>query len=161
VRVMGEVTQEMLEAMKRGVMLEDGMASFTGIKRAGGEGVNQWYHVVLMEGRNREVRRLWESQGLKVSRLKRVRYGNIIVPSFVRAGKFVELPAADTKALYQAAGMRWKAPSKPLDLKTRYEAKRRGDKRIAPPKDKRSGTATPRPARAEGTVWPSPMKGRR
>jgi 23S rRNA pseudouridine2605 synthase len=151
VRVMGEVTQDMLHAMQRGVMLEDGIASFTAIKYAGGEGANHWYHVVLMEGRNREVRRLWEAQGVKVSRLKRVRYGNIIIPSFVKAGKFVELPPAEVKGLYQLAGMRWKAPSMPMTLKTRYEAKKRGDKRIAPPKDLRSRTATPRAANPRAT----------
>jgi 23S rRNA pseudouridine2605 synthase len=160
VRVMGEVTQEMLQTMQRGVMLEDGMASFTSIRDAGGEGANHWYHVVLMEGRNREVRRLWEAQGLKVSRLKRVRYGNILIPSFVKAGKFVELPANESKGLYQLAGMRWKAPQKPTEYKTRYEAKKRGDKRIAPPKDKRSRTAAPR-AEGKARAWPAPKKERR
>ncbi len=155
VRVMGDVTPEMLQAMQRGVMLEDGMASFTAIKYAGGEGANHWYHVVLMEGRNREVRRLWEAQGLKVSRLKRVRYGNILIPSFVKAGKFVELPSPEAKGLYQLAAMRWKAPQKPGEYKSRYEAKKRGDKRIAPPKDKRPRTAAPR---GEGKVWPAPRK---
>lgn len=146
VRVMGEVTDEMLRAMLDGVMLEDGIASFKSIRDAGGEGANHWYHVTLMEGRNREVRRLWEAQGVKVSRLKRVRYGNLIIPSFVKAGKFVELPAAETKSLYQLAGLRWKAPQKPAEYRTRYEAKKRGDKRIPKPKDKRAYPA----ARAEG-----------
>ncbi|MDY6983764.1 MAG: 23S rRNA pseudouridine(2605) synthase RluB [Pseudomonadota bacterium] len=151
VRVMGEVTDEMLRAMLDGVMLEDGVASFKSIRDAGGEGANHWYHVVLMEGRNREVRRLWEAQGVKVSRLKRVRYGNIIIPSFVKAGKFVELPAAETKSLYQLAGLRWKAPQKPAEYRTRYEAKKRGDKRIPKPKDKRAYPAAPRPEGAYGT----------
>ncbi|MRT22327.1 pseudouridine synthase, partial [Comamonas sp. CAH-2] len=76
VRVRGEVTEEMLERLKTGVMLEDGPARFTDIQEApGGEGLNHWYHCVVMEGRNREVRRLWESQGVVVSRLKRVRFG--------------------------------------------------------------------------------------
>lgn len=158
VRVMGEVTSEMIQAMQRGVLLEDGMASFTSIKYAGGEGANHWYHVVLLEGRNREVRRLWEAQGLKVSRLKRVRYGNILIPSYVKAGKFVELPAIETKGLYLLAGKRWKAPQKVTEYKSRYEAKKKGDKRIAPPKDVRRKTAT---TRAEGKVWPSPRKERR
>jgi len=157
VRVMGEVTDEMLRAMLDGVMLEDGIASFKSIRDAGGEGANHWYHVVLMEGRNREVRRLWEAQGVKVSRLKRVRYGNIVIPSYVKAGKFVELPAAESKGLYQLAGLRWKAPTKPMDLRTRYEAKKRGDKRIAPPRDKR-GRAGPRD---DGRAWPAPKKPRR
>lgn len=169
VRVMGEVTPEMLENMQRGVMLEDGVASFQGIQYAGGEGANHWYHVVLLEGRNREVRRLWESQGLKVSRLKRVRYGNIIIPSYVKAGKFVELPAKETKSLYQLAGLRWKAPPKPAEYRTRYEAKPRGDKRIPRPKDKRaiardaSAAATPGRAavpKGEGKAWPRAKKSR-
>ncbi|MGV3592394.1 MAG: 23S rRNA pseudouridine(2605) synthase RluB [Gammaproteobacteria bacterium] len=162
VRVMGEVTDDMLRAMLAGVMLDDGIASFKSIRDAGGDGANHWYHVVLMEGRNREVRRLWEAQGVKVSRLKRVRYGNIVIPSFVRAGKFVELPAAETKSLYQIAGLRWKAPQKPAEYRTRYEAKKRGDKRIPKPKDRRglsapqagfhpdAAEARPAPWRAEG-----------
>ena len=162
VRVMGEVTPEMIQTMQRGVLLEDGMASFTSIKYAGGEGANHWYHVVLLEGRNREVRRLWEAQGLKVSRLKRVRYGSILIPSFVKAGKFVELPAAETKALYLLAGKRWQAPQKPTVYKPRYEAKKEGDKRIAPPKDKRVRTAAPGVAgRSDGKIWGAPKKERR
>jgi 23S rRNA pseudouridine2605 synthase len=82
VRVRGEVDEEMIERLKTGVMLEDGPAKFTDIKEApGGEGFNHWYHCVVMEGRNREVRRLWESQGLVVSRLKRVRFGPVFITS--------------------------------------------------------------------------------
>ncbi len=77
VRVFGEVTDEMIRNLKKGVQLEDGPASFKEVKRSGGEGINQWYRVMLTTGRNREVRRLWESQGVQVSRLIRVRYGNI------------------------------------------------------------------------------------
>ena len=100
VRVMGEVTPQILRTLEVGVQLEDGIARFDDIKDAGGEGANHWYHVTLMEGRNREVRRLWESQGLKISRLKRVRYGNILIPSYVKAGKYVELPTPEVRALY-------------------------------------------------------------
>src|SRR5690606_29930492 len=149
VRVMGEVTPQMLETMQRGVVLEDGLANFRSIRYAGGEGANHWYHVVLLEGRNREVRRLWESQGLKVSRLKRVRYGNILIPSYVKAGKFVELPAVETRSLYQLAGLRWKAPQKPTEYKTRYEAKKRGDKAIPRPQARRPATA-PQTSRRRG-----------
>lgn len=91
VRVHGEVTDEMVNALKEGVLLEDGMANFTDIQHFDGSGTNQWYHVVLMEGRNREVRRLWESQGVDVSRLKRVRYGCIFLPKEVGLGKWQEL----------------------------------------------------------------------
>jgi len=114
VRVLGEVTPEMVQAMHKGVMLEDGMARFTDIQYFAGEGANHWYHVVLMEGRNREVRRLWESQGVKVSRLKRVRYGNIFIPSEITVGRYCELGGKEIKALYQLAGLDYRPAKKPL-----------------------------------------------
>jgi 23S rRNA pseudouridine2605 synthase len=77
-------------------MLEDGTARFSDISEAGGKAMNRWFHVTLMEGRNREVRRLWESQGVRVSRLKRVRYGPIFLPSRLVMGKWEEL---DQKAV--------------------------------------------------------------
>jgi 23S rRNA pseudouridine2605 synthase len=102
VRVMGEVTDEKLQHMRDGVLLEDGMARFSDIQKAPEHsGTNQWYYVVLMEGRNREVRRLWESQGLTVSRLKRVRFGNIFIPSAVRVGRFVDLKPKEIRELYK------------------------------------------------------------
>ena len=91
VRVLGDVSDKQIRNMKKGVKLEDGMAHFDSIREAGGTGANTWYHVVLKEGRNREVRRLWESQDLRVSRLMRIRYGNIALPSSLRAGEFMEL----------------------------------------------------------------------
>lgn len=133
VRVMGEVTDDMLQQLTHGVELEDGPASFDAIADGGGEGSNHWYHVTLREGRNREVRRLWESQGVKVSRLKRVRYGNILIPSHVKAGKFTLLPESDTRALYQLAGLRWQPPRKSLELRGKYAARKRGDKKIRLP----------------------------
>jgi 23S rRNA pseudouridine2605 synthase len=111
VRVIGEVTQEMVQTMHKGVLLEDGLARFTDIQFFSGEGANQWYHVVIMEGRNREVRRLWESQGVKVSRLKRVRYGNVFIPSVVKVGQYRELAVNDMKDLYKLAGLNYR-PSK-------------------------------------------------
>ncbi|WP_221801237.1 23S rRNA pseudouridine(2605) synthase RluB [Oceanobacter mangrovi] len=91
VRVRGDVDAEMIERLKEGVLLEDGMAKFTDVQFFDGEGANKWYHCVVMEGRNREVRRLWESQGIEVSRLKRVRYGCIFLPSNIPVGTWVEL----------------------------------------------------------------------
>lgn len=91
VRVLGTVTIDTLKQLKKGVKLDDGWAHFDDIKDAGGTGVNHWFHVILKEGRNREVRRLWESQGLKVSRLIRVRFGNITLPRFLRFSQFKEL----------------------------------------------------------------------
>ena len=103
VRVMGDVTPQMVRQMHDGVLLDGHLCRFTDVQHYGGEGVNQWYHVVIMEGRNREVRRLWESQGLKVSRLKRVRFGPIFIPSTVNRGKFQELAAPEIEKLRKAA----------------------------------------------------------
>jgi 23S rRNA pseudouridine2605 synthase len=113
VRVMGEVTEENVQAMHKGVMIDDHLCRFTDIQYFAGEGLNRWYHVVLMEGRNREVRKLWESQGLKVSRLKRVRYGPIFIPSKVKKGDYFELPRDEMKLLYQAVDL----PMKPKQKK--------------------------------------------
>lgn len=105
VRVLGEVTDEMLARLKAGVTLDDGPAHFDSIVDAGGTGANRWYHVTLREGRNREVRRLWEAVGAKVSRLIRVRYGNVMLPRHVRAGRTEDLDAESTAALYTLAGL--------------------------------------------------------
>lgn len=105
VRVIGNVTPQTVQKMNDGVLIDGHLCRFTDIQHYGGEGANQWYHVVIMEGRNREVRKLWESQGLKVSRLKRVRFGPIFIPSTVTRGKFTELAAADINKLRKAAGM--------------------------------------------------------
>jgi len=99
VRVAGDVSEAKLRAMRQGVALEDGVARFTDIVDSGGRGLNHWYHVVLMEGRNRAVRRLWESQGLQVSRLMRVRFGPYILEKRRRPGEFWELTAQEIKAL--------------------------------------------------------------
>lgn len=105
VRVLGDVDDAMITRLLKGVKLEDGMAKFDDIRDAGGEGANHWYHVILREGRNREVKRLWESQGVKVSRLIRVRYGNITLPRYLRAGKYADLDPADQEALLKLAGI--------------------------------------------------------
>lgn len=106
VRVQGEVDDEMKQRLKKGVELDDGVAKFTDIVDGAGEGRNSWFYCVVMEGRNREVRRLWESQGVKVSRLKRVRYGNIFIPSHVRVGQWIELNDAETAELCETAGVK-------------------------------------------------------
>ena len=105
VRVLGVASERQLETMKSGVELEDGPAAFTDSRDAGGEGPNHWYHVVLTEGRNREVRRLWESQGLKVSRLMRVRYGSYELPRKKRPGQCWELTRTEIDMLLDNAGM--------------------------------------------------------
>ncbi len=87
VRVLGEVAAPVIERLLGGVELEDGRAAFGSIHDAGGSGANHWYHVTLKEGRNREVRRMWESQGVAVSRLIRVRFGPIGLPRELRPGR--------------------------------------------------------------------------
>ena len=106
VRVRGDVDQDMINRLKEGVLLEDGIASFTDVRYFDGEGQNKWYHVVLMEGRNREVRRLWESQEITVSRLKRVRYGCIFMPANVPVGTWVELGQKEVNDLYDLVDLR-------------------------------------------------------
>ena len=87
VRVHGAVSHEMLQQLRDGVQLEDGLARFEDITDSGGSGSNHWYHVVLKEGRNREVRRLWEAVGVEVSRLTRVRYDQFRLPKWLKPGK--------------------------------------------------------------------------
>lgn len=121
VRVMGEVTKEQVVAMVEGVMLDDGPARFTDVQEFGGEGINTWFHVVIMEGRNREVRRLWESQGLTVSRLKRVRYGNIFLDKRAKAGEWVELTQEEVDDLAELAELPTrKVPELTPDEKNRW-----------------------------------------
>lgn len=104
VRIQGDVDDEMKRHLLEGVVLDDGVARFTDIVDGAGEGKNRWFYCVVMEGRNREVRRLWESQGVKVSRLKRVRYANIFIPSHVRVGQWIELSEKEINDLCMTAG---------------------------------------------------------
>ena len=105
VRVMGRVDDDVLHRLKEGVQLDDGPARFSDIQEGGGDGINRFFYVVLTEGRNREVRRLWESQGLTVSRLKCVRYGEVFMPSKLKKGQWLELPQKDVDVIYQMAGL--------------------------------------------------------
>lgn len=106
VRVFGEVTEAMLQTLRNGVKLEDGLAKFQKITYRGGEGRNHWFHVVLSEGRNREVRRLWESQGLQVSRLIRVRYGDLEMKRQLPLGGWIELNLKDVNYYRQLVGLK-------------------------------------------------------
>ncbi len=101
VRVFGEVSPKTLAVLRKGVELDDGVAKFTSIKARSNddESMNQWYNVTLQEGRNREVRRLWESQEVQVSRLLRVRYGPIELQKRLPLGAWVELPLEDVNQL--------------------------------------------------------------
>lgn len=97
VRVFGEVSREALDRMRKGIRLEDGIARFISIRDGGGQGSNHWYHVVLQEGRKHEVRRLWESQGVMVSRLVRIRFGPCVLPKQLRSGQYRELKPDEVK----------------------------------------------------------------
>lgn len=110
VRVKGEVTGDMVNRLVHGVELDDGPARFEDVVDAGGEGSNRWFHLVIMEGRKREVRRLWEAVGVTVSRLKRVRYGPVILDSRVKAGQWRELEADERRDLLAAAGLKQDRP---------------------------------------------------
>src|SRR5690606_20538252 len=91
VRVMGEVTPQIRNNMLKGVVLDDGPAKFESFSELGGDGINRWFQVVVKEGRNREVRRIFESQGLKVSRLLRTCAGTVSLPRELRSGRWVDL----------------------------------------------------------------------
>lgn len=105
VRVFGQVADEQIKQLTTGVQLEDGLAAFKSIKAQGGENANQWFNVILTEGRNREVRRMWEAVGVKVSRLLRVRYGNIVLPKGLPRGQYVELNINNVNYLRELVGL--------------------------------------------------------
>ncbi len=125
VRVLGAVSPATLTQLTEGVELDDGPARFLSVLDAGGEGANHWYHVVLQEGRNREVRRLWEAVGHRVSRLTRVRYGPVALDRKVRPGHWRDLTPAEMKLLVESAGM---TPDRPK-TSGRRPAPRRGNSR--------------------------------
>ena len=137
VRVMGEVTERKVKNLFDGVELEDGPARFTDIVDSGGSGINRWFHVCLLEGRNREVRRLWESQELQVSRLKRVRFGNVIIPDHLRMGQWEELPQAEIDELAAIADLT-PAPSAP----TKRAAPRQTKTGLKGPRSRNNTTST-------------------
>lgn len=103
VRVLGALSKDEKQMLLEGVKLEDGMAQFGSIEEGGGEGSNCWYRVTISEGRNREVRRMFEAVGHAVSRLIRIRYGAMVLPRGLRRGAWMELDAADIQFLTQAA----------------------------------------------------------
>ena len=97
VRILGNLSEEQIRQLLDGIELEDGLARCLAVEARGGEGSNQWYHVVLREGRNREIRRMFEHLGFTVSRLIRVRYGTIELPARVKRGQSYELEADETR----------------------------------------------------------------
>ncbi len=114
VRILGKVDDTVIERLKLGVELDDGMAHFDDVRFFAGEGANKWYHVVVKEGRNRLVRRLWESQELIVSRLIRVRYGPAKLPENIKSHSYYELNEKERNLLMEFAGLAAEKSQRPL-----------------------------------------------
>ena len=136
VRIQGKVDDDMKARLIEGIALEDGTARFTDIVDGAGSGQNHWFYCVVMEGRNREVRRLWESQGVKVSRLKRVRFGNIFIPSHVRVGQWTDLNVKEIKELCTTAKVEMTGNNQPLTL-AQKAARERQQKKLRAGKSRR------------------------
>ena len=136
VRVLGSLSKEQKERLLSGVDVDGQQASFKSIEDGGGEGVNRWYRVVITEGRNREVRKLFETVGLAVSRLIRIRYGTVVLPRGLRRGVYIELGDADVRVIRQLAGNEPRPPRQ-------NDRNDRGDKR------RRGNSDGPRPSRPE------------
>ncbi|MCC5857962.1 MAG: pseudouridine synthase [Ectothiorhodospiraceae bacterium] len=125
VRVFGEVDQAMIGRLLQGVELEDGPARFDAIEAGGAQGENQWFHVTLHEGRQREVRRLWESQGVRVSRLIRVAYGPVTLPKNLGRGEWRFLDRDAVAALCRAVELDPEQPVGKPELRRKPGRKRR------------------------------------
>ena len=108
--------------MLQGVRLEDGIAKFESVEDAGGKGFNHWYHVVLREGKNREVRRLWEAVDIEVSRLVRVRYHDFQLPKWLKPGNFRYIDDEVIKRLFKQLQLEYPTPAsrKPPRKKPRH-----------------------------------------
>ena len=115
VRVMGEITDEHKERLLAGIQIEEDLCKFDSIEDRGGEGSNHWYHVVLREGKNREVRRMLEALGLMVSRLMRVRYGPVALPGFLKRGMMREMNEDEVTELLAFSGVNKALPSEEVD----------------------------------------------
>ena len=161
VRVLGALSAEEKQRLLEGVPLEDGMASFGSVEDGGGEGANCWYRVTISEGRNREVRRMFEAVGHAVSRLIRIRYGAMMLPRGLKRGAWLELDERDIRALMQAAGATLDGGgARPTSGQGR--GGRKGDRRSAGPgkasgsgRDKTGGRAGRSPS---PNAQPDPMK---
>lgn len=137
VRVLGALSQEERQRLLDGVPLEDGMAQFRSIEEGGGEGANCWYRVTISEGRNREVRRMFEAVGHAVSRLIRIRYGAVVLPKGLRRGTWVELDAQEVARLMQASGMPQDSASVSSPPGGRHPAMRSLGRKVLPSKGTR------------------------
>jgi len=125
VRVFGDLNEQKIRNLVSGVKLEDGMARFEDVVYAGGEGINHTFYVVINEGRNREVRRLWESQDTTVSRLKRVRYGEIFLDKTLPRGGWMELPLKQVNYLRELVDL---SPEKNTMLELAKDSSRKRER---------------------------------
>jgi len=125
VRVRGEVDEATLASLARGVRIDGETVSFKSLEFRGGRGSNRWYHVVLSEGRNREVRRMWEAVGATVSRLIRVRYGPLALPRNLRPGEFMDVKGPDLTNLLAAVDWRGSAGDSQLSVQREKRSHRR------------------------------------
>lgn len=147
VRVLGALSNDEKQRLLDGVRLDDGIAQFASIEEGGGEGANCWYRVTISEGRNREVRRMFEAVGHAVSRLIRIRYGSMLLPRGLRRGVWLELDPRDVDRLTAAAGM----PARSQERDSAPKAAPRGRGRNNGP---RPDASQPR-SRPDGFVPPS------
>ena len=141
VRVFGNITDQQINQLRKGVQLEDGPASFNSIKAQGGDGINQWFNVVITEGRNREVRRMWEAIDVQVSRLLRIRYGNINLPKGLSRGTWMELGIDSVNYLRELVGLA-------AEVKSFTKTTSSSDKKIVRPKRIKLNNPSKSPRRA-------------
>jgi 23S rRNA pseudouridine2605 synthase len=120
VRLLGSLDKEKMDALVQGIQLDDGTANFESIVPAGGEGVNQWYRVVIREGRNREVRRMMEAVGMTVSRLIRVRFGPVALPPRLKRGMREEMPEDEVHSVMRWCGLEKDSDASERDARPRY-----------------------------------------
>lgn len=160
VRLMGELNETQLTQLTQGIELEDGFAQLDSIQDRGGEGANHWYQIVLREGRNREVRRLFEALGLMVSRLMRVRFGQVNLPARLKRGQMLELPPKEVAAILESAGL----PVPRMGQRSQKEKDSLGKsftpKERKPESRTRSPLAGPAPTRAKAPARKTPAKRR-
>jgi 23S rRNA pseudouridine2605 synthase len=167
VRVLGALNKEEKQRLLEGVKLDDGMAQFGSIEDGGGEGSNCWYRVTISEGRNREVRRMFEAVGHAVSRLIRIRYGAMLLPRGLKRGAWMELDDRDIQALLKAAnaprpedeeaGTRPKGHGRPPNPRGPGGAGGPGESRGPARKQRARGGRGPSPSRTAGPAQPNPL----
>lgn len=151
VRVLGEVPDDTRRMLLEGVELEDGPARFDALEERGGEGANHWFHVVVSEGRNRLVRRLWDAVGVTVSRLIRVRYGPVVLGRGLKTGDSRALEAREVEALYEAVEL-------PVPESIQERGRRRGPGRNTRPAHGKRSKGGAR--RSEADSWSTSKPGR-